>query len=90
MEELLRRGADLSYNDPHVPDLPKMRHHPSLPVMTSIELTPETLTEQDCVLIATDHSAYDYEEIVKYSKLIIDTRNATNTCVAQEDNIRKA
>ena len=78
MEELLRRGADLSYNDPHVPTLPPMRHH-DLPEMHSVDLTPETLAAQDCVLIATDHSAYDYDEIVRHAPMVLDTRNAVKS-----------
>ncbi len=88
MEELLSRGADLSYNDPHIPTLPKMRHH-DLPAMQSVELTAETLAAQDCVLIATDHSAYDYEFIVKHSPMILDTRNATGG-VASSEHVLKA
>ena len=45
--------------------------------MKSIPLTPESLAEQDCVLIATDHTAYDYDWIVAHSRLVVDTRNAT-------------
>jgi UDP-N-acetyl-D-glucosamine dehydrogenase len=87
---LLRsRGAVLTYNDPHVPVLPKMRHYPDLPTMTSQELTPEYLASQDCVLIATDHSAYDYDFIVEHSPLVLDTRNATKN-VKQRAKIRKA
>jgi UDP-N-acetyl-D-glucosamine dehydrogenase len=44
--------------------------------MESIELTPETLASVDCVLLATNHSAYDYPFILEHSDLIIDTRNA--------------
>jgi UDP-N-acetyl-D-glucosamine dehydrogenase len=76
MELLLERGADLTYNDPHIPKLPKMRHH-DVPAMTSSELTAEFLQAQDCVLIATDHSAYDFDFIVQHSQMILDTRNAT-------------
>lgn len=90
MELLLARGARLTYNDPHVPKLPKMRHHPSLPEMASQELTPEFLASQDCVLIATDHSAYDYAEIVRHSRLVLDTRNATSKVTAGREKIRKA
>ena len=89
MEELLRRGADLSYNDPHVPSLPKMRHH-DLPEMASVELTPETLAAADCVLIATDHSAYDYAEIVKHASMVLDTRNAAAKAGATGENVFKA
>lgn len=89
MEELLARGADLTYNDPHVPSLPKTRHH-DLPAMQSQDLTPEFLASQDCVLLATDHSAYDYDFIVRHSPLLLDTRNATKTVVEGREKIRKA
>lgn len=89
MEELLKRGADLTYNDPHVSSLPKTRRH-DLPRMQSQDLTPEFLASQDCVLLATDHSAYDYEFIVRHSPLILDTRNATKTVAEGREKIRKA
>ncbi len=76
LELLAARGAELTYNDPHIPVLPSMRHY-QVPELTSQELTPEFLAEQDCVLIATDHSAYDYGQIVAQSQLVVDTRNAT-------------
>jgi len=87
---LLERGAEVSYNDPHVPALPKMRHYPDLPVMESHELTPAYLAAQECVLIATDHSAYDYDFIVEHSRLVLDTRNATKNVKRGREKIRKA
>lgn len=87
---LLKRGADLTYNDPHVPSLPKMRHYPNLPAMSSQPLTPEYLAAQDCVLISTDHSAYDYNFIVKHSKMVLDTRNATKNVTEGREKIFKA
>lgn len=89
MEQLLARGASLTYNDPHVPKLPKMRHH-NLPAMDSQQLTPEFLAAQDVVLIATDHSAYDYDFIVKHSQFVLDTRNATKNVKDGRERIRKA
>jgi UDP-N-acetyl-D-glucosamine dehydrogenase len=89
MELLLSRGAVITYNDPHIPKLPKMRHH-DVPAMSSTELTPEFLSTQDCVLIATDHSAYDYDFIVKNSRFIVDTRNATKNVKTGREKIRKA
>lgn len=89
MELLLQRGAQLTYNDPHIPKLPSMRHH-KLPAMTSSELTPEFLQSQDCVLIATDHSAYDYNFIVQHSNMVLDTRNATKSVVSGREKIRTA
>jgi UDP-N-acetyl-D-glucosamine dehydrogenase len=89
MEKLLALGAMVSYNDPHVPTLPKMRGH-DLPAMESCELTPEYLASQDCVLIATDHSAYDYDFIVKHALLIVDTRNAAKGVISGREKIVKA
>jgi UDP-glucose/GDP-mannose dehydrogenase family, UDP binding domain len=79
MKLLLKRGAVLTDNDPHVPSLPKIRHDPDLPAMVRRELTPKLLASQDCVLISTDHSAFDHGFIVKHSRLVLDTRNATKT-----------
>jgi UDP-N-acetyl-D-glucosamine dehydrogenase len=87
---LLDRGAVLTYNDPHVPELPRMRHYPNLPSMKSHDLTQEFLAGQDCVLIATDHAAYDFAFIVQHSRLVVDTRNATRNVVAGREKIRKA
>lgn len=75
MELLLERGAALSYNDPHIPELPSMRHY-KLPPLASESLTAEFLAAQDCVLVATDHSAYDWDFIAQHARLIVDTRNA--------------
>ncbi|MBX3401135.1 MAG: nucleotide sugar dehydrogenase [Gemmataceae bacterium] len=76
MDLLLKKGAVVTYNDPHIPKLPPMRHYPHLS-MASTPLTDEYLADQDCVLIATDHSAYDYEWILRESRCVVDTRNAT-------------
>ena len=90
MELLLARRAVLTYNDPHIPSLPRMRHYPDLPAMHSQELTAEYLRGQDCVLIATDHSAYDYDSIVEHSMFVLDTRNATKNVTRGREKIRKA
>jgi UDP-N-acetyl-D-glucosamine dehydrogenase len=88
-ELLLKRGAILTYSDPHIADLKASRSH-SLPAMKSQELTPEFLKGQDCVLIATNHTAFDYEAIVRHAPLILDTRNATSKVAFGQEKIRKA
>jgi UDP-N-acetyl-D-glucosamine dehydrogenase len=75
MDLLLQKGATVQYHDPHIPVLPSMRHYPHLK-MRSQELSAEYLATQDCVLIVTDHSAYNWEWIGEHAKLIVDTRNA--------------
>lgn len=75
MKMLLDKGAIVIYNDPWIPKLKPTRKHNFQ--MDSTPVTPEVLTEMDAVIIVTDHSAYDFAEVVKHSKLVIDTRNAT-------------
>ncbi|HUR55315.1 MAG TPA: UDP binding domain-containing protein, partial [Gemmataceae bacterium] len=89
LDLLLKKGAGVTYNDPHIPTLPKMRHWPHLS-MASSALTAEYLAAQDCVLIATDHTAYDYSWVVGNSRLVIDTRNATKTVRENRERIVRA
>jgi len=71
--QLLReKGADLSYHDPNIVNV-------VIPggTLTSLELTDELLSTSDCVVIATDHSCYDYQNIVDKATLVFDARGAT-------------
>jgi UDP-N-acetyl-D-glucosamine dehydrogenase len=89
IELLTERAAAISYNDPHIPRLPSMRRY-RVPALESHELTPEFLAAQDCILIVTDHSAYDYDFIVRHAKLVVDTRNATRNVPNGRAKIHKA
>ena len=72
--ELLRsRGADVSYHDPYFAHVGRGRHYDLNLDCVSLD----DLPAYDCVLIATDHSEYDYARIVREAQLVIDTRNAT-------------
>jgi UDP-N-acetyl-D-glucosamine dehydrogenase len=86
LELLTVRGATIDYNDPYFPVLHKMRHY-DFSNMKSVELSPERLASYDCVLIATDHSSYDFEAIVRDSKLVVDTRNATRHVKQQREKV---
>ena len=88
LELFINLGAEMSYSDPHVPTLPSMRHF-DLPAMESQTLTPDYLQSLDAILIATDHTAFDYDLIVQYAPLVIDTRNATTTVQSNREKIRK-
>ncbi len=88
LELLLRRGAAVTYNDPHVPSLPRMRHHHVR--MDSQPLTEAFLAGQDCVVVVTDHSAYDFPWVVRHARLVVDTRNATAGCEPGPCRIWKA
>jgi UDP-N-acetyl-D-glucosamine dehydrogenase len=73
IELLKNAGAEVSYNDPYFPKVGRGRKYDLQ--MTCAPL--ENLGQYDCVLIVTDHSDYDYERIVRESKLVVDTRKAT-------------
>ncbi len=88
IEMLKARGAKVDYNDPYVPKTPKQREHNLN--MTSKKLTVGSVKGYDCVLIATDHTSYDYEWLVKHAKLIVDTRNATGDVKTNRKKIVKA
>ena len=83
IELLKARGAKVDYNDPHIPQTHKQRDYNLQ--MRSKKLTEASLASYDVVLIATNHSDYDYAWIVKHARLVVDTRNAT----AQVKNGRK-
>jgi len=87
--ELLRsQGAEVDYNDPHVPHTHPMREHDLR--MASKPLSAAMLRRYDAVLISTDHSAYDYDFIVRHAQLVIDTRNATRDVQRGRRKIVKA
>jgi len=79
--ELLRqRGAVVSYNDPFFPYVGQGRHY-----HLDMHCVPlDDLGQYDCVLIVTDHSDYDYAQIVREAKMVVDTRNATKGIVSDK------
>lgn len=72
MEILREKGANIAYSDPHVPVFPKMREHHF--VLESVRLTAESIASYDLLLLATNHSAFDYDLIQKHARVIVDTR----------------
>lgn len=85
MELLQEKGGEIAYTDPHVPVFPKMRDHYF--DLKSIEVTSETIASFDCVVIATNHDAFDYALIKQHAKLIVDTRGVY---LEPTDNVVKA
>jgi UDP-N-acetyl-D-glucosamine dehydrogenase len=71
LDLLLKRGAQLTYSDPFVPQLKHDGH-----AMASVELSTALAAKPDCTVICTDHSGFDYDALVKSGTLVVDTRNA--------------
>lgn len=84
MRLLTEKGAILSYNDPYVPTL-RLNGE----TLTSVQLSAAALATQDCLVILTDHSDYDFKNIIKSAKLVIDTRNVTKGLDEFKDRIIK-
>lgn len=72
MELLQDKGALVDYSDPHIPTFPKKRdYHFDL---NSIALTAQSISDYDCLILATDHDGFDYELLQSQARLIVDTR----------------
>jgi UDP-N-acetyl-D-glucosamine dehydrogenase len=74
IELLSKRGAELTYSDPFVPELRHGGH-----IMTSVDLGTAISGKPDCAIICTDHSGFDYDALIKSGTLVVDTRNALKT-----------
>jgi UDP-N-acetyl-D-glucosamine dehydrogenase len=72
IEQLRKKGADVGYNDPHIPDLSGEIEGD----VRSVALSEEELARTDCVIVVTAHSAYDWGWIAEHAGLVVDTRNA--------------
>jgi len=77
-----KKGAKVSYSDPYVSSFAYLEHQ-----RESQFLNEGLLKEQDCVIIVTDHSDYDWEFIAQHAKRIFDTRNATKELAGRFSNI---
>jgi UDP-N-acetyl-D-glucosamine dehydrogenase len=84
MRLLSDKGAVLAYNDPFVPSLRLGGN-----VLKSVDCTAAEISRHDCVIILTDHSVYDFRQIVSAAKLLVDTRNATKELHEFKDRIIK-
>lgn len=85
MTLLQERGAEVSYNDPHIPTLRSTRKYQF--TLSSTPLTATNLAQADCLLVATDHDAYDPAFIIQHARLIVDTRNLFREFAANSPKI---
>jgi UDP-N-acetyl-D-glucosamine dehydrogenase len=90
MELLQRRGSQVDYYDPYVPQVPQTREHGEFAHRRAVSFDATTLASFDAVLIATDHDAVDYTLLADASKLIVDTRNVCARYGIVRPNVAKA
>ncbi|HEV8396203.1 MAG TPA: nucleotide sugar dehydrogenase [Vicinamibacterales bacterium] len=72
---LRERGAELSYTDPFVPKLPA-KEWPNGIDLVNVDTSTAASEEYDCVVVVTDHSQFDYDQLQRVAKVVVDTRNA--------------
>jgi UDP-N-acetyl-D-glucosamine dehydrogenase len=87
IELLMEKGAHVDFNDPYIAQTKKMRMYDLK--KKSVPLTKEALKKYDCVVVATDHTCYDYQFILKHALLVVDTRNAMHG-IANNKSVVKA
>ena len=80
ISDLLKKGAKIGYFDPYIKKFELKDKFLKKPlILKSIKYSPKNLKKYDCVLILTDHSGFDYKELAKNAKLVVDTRNAVKS-----------
>jgi len=90
MEILMEQGAEVDYHDPFVPQIPRMREHPTLEGKPSVPFHDIAARNFDAILIATDHDGVDYAALAKMGPHIVDTRNAMARRSLPMGNVTKA
>jgi UDP-N-acetyl-D-glucosamine dehydrogenase len=75
MDILSRFGAEIAFYDPHIPVIAPTREHANYTGMQSISWDEKTIRDFDVAIIATDHKDVDYEKLLDWSKVIVDSRN---------------
>lgn len=88
IEILQAKGAKVDYNDPYIPVAPKMRLYKF--EGASVPLDAENLKRYDCIVIATDHTSYDPEFLLRHASIIVDTRNLIKNYRQYPDKVKKA
>jgi UDP-N-acetyl-D-glucosamine dehydrogenase len=88
IELLEDKGAEACFHDPHIPEIKPSREYPHLEGRQSVGL--DRVEDFDCVVIATDHSCIDYNDIARRARLVVDTRNALGGAILPPGRVRKA
>ncbi len=90
MELLIERGADVSYHDPHIAEVPRTREYGHLKGRRSVAFSADELSGFDAAIVATDHDGVDYEEVAARVPLLVDTRNTFGFRGIAASNVIKA
>lgn len=90
LELLEARGAYVEFCGPHIPVIPEKREHGHLGRRRAVDCSRVTIAKFDDALLATDHDAFDYNDLVTHAKLIVGIRNACGVRGPTDEKIVKA
>ena len=76
MDQLRELGAEVSYFDPHIPMITPTREHADWAGLESVTWDETLISQFDCVIICTDHKCFNYQQLVDWADVVLDTRNA--------------
>lgn len=85
MEQVQKKGAEVSYYDPYIPETVDEHGH----AWVGVELSDEQIKSADCVVFTTNHSCLDVDRIVSLAKLVVDTRNAVKRVHIEDGKVFK-
>jgi UDP-N-acetyl-D-glucosamine dehydrogenase len=90
LDKLKSMGANVQYYDPYIPVVTPTREHSSWTGVGSVSWSEENIKSFDCVLISTAHKCVNYRQLLEWSQLIVDTRNAVNPSELHASKVYKA
>ncbi|WP_445666629.1 nucleotide sugar dehydrogenase [Fodinibius sp. AD559] len=85
MNLLEKYGAEVSYYDPHISEIKPTREYDHWTGKKSIQWNKKTISSFDAVVISTNHSDIDYQQLVEWSDCIVDSRNEMNGIERKSD-----
>jgi UDP-N-acetyl-D-glucosamine dehydrogenase len=85
MEQVVKKGANVLYHDPYIPEVADGHGI----IYESVDLTDELLAKVDCVVFTTNHSCFDAEYLVTKAQLVVDTRNAVKQVAIEDGKVFK-
>jgi len=85
MEQVARKGANVIFHDPYIPEVTDDHGH----TWVGVQLTDEILEKADCVVFTTNHACFDVDRIVEKAQLVVDTRNAIKQVHIEDEKVFK-
>jgi UDP-N-acetyl-D-glucosamine dehydrogenase len=90
LDKLKAKGVSVDYYDPYIPVITPTREHASWTGSKSVLWSQDVISSYDCVLISTAHKSVNYDQLLEWAQLIVDTRNTFKATSAFAHKLRKA